>query len=88
MTVRSVYLSGAAFAVLIIGAPLGAEVSASPNAPQAKDPNEKICVKVVNTGSRAKSGKECATRAEWEERRLRSQVDIGAAQRDQDSKRN
>ena len=49
-----------------------------PVAPQAKshDPNEVVCEKEEETGSRLSSHRVCKTRAEWAEERRLNRADI------------
>jgi invasion protein IalB len=51
----------------------------APVAPQAKnahDPNEVVCEKEEETGSRLSSHRVCKTRAEWAEQRRLNRADI------------
>jgi hypothetical protein len=74
-------LAAIAVLALSIGVPALAESTSSVSS-KARDPNEKVCEKIVVTGSRLNVRKVCATRAEWAERRLRAQQDIDKSQRE------
>jgi invasion protein IalB len=52
--------------------------STTPSAPQAKasDPNEVVCEKQEETGSRLVSKRVCMTRAQWAEQRRLNRQDI------------
>jgi hypothetical protein len=46
----------------------------------ANDPDEKICERITPVGSRLATKRVCATRAEWEQRRLQARQDIEKSQ--------
>jgi hypothetical protein len=54
--------------------------SAKPATPNGYDPDERICEKVTVTGSRLATHKVCATRSEWERRRLEERQLIDRSQ--------
>jgi invasion protein IalB len=68
-------------AVSLLVSPVAAApafAQAAPAAPQAKnhDPNEVVCEKEEETGSRLSSHRVCKTRAEWAEERRLNRADI------------
>lgn len=77
-----VFVSAVALAISpVASAPAFAQ--AAPAAPQAKkalDPNEMICEKEEDTGSRLSSHKVCMTRSQWAEQRRLNRMDIDKAQ--------
>ena len=75
-----------ALAIAAVATPAWAEpaqnvtVQAEPGK-KGRDPNEVVCEKVEVIGSRLISKRECATRAQWAERRLRERLDVDKAQK-------
>lgn len=61
--------------------PIGAMAAPEKVAPPVADPDEKICEKVTQIGSRLSRKRICATRAEWAERRLKDRQDAEHIQR-------
>lgn len=57
-----------------------ADVPSSPKG-IAADPNERVCEKIVVTGSRLSTRKICATRAEWEAKRQQDKDLVDQIQR-------
>ncbi len=49
---------------------IAAPQPANPGAPDSRDPNQRICEKITVTGSRLATRTVCATRSEWDQRRL------------------
>ena len=54
--------------------------TAKPATSNGYDPNETICEKITVTGSRLATRKVCATRAEWDRRRLEERQLIDRSQ--------
>ena len=77
---RTIVALVAAVAGALIAAPVTAADPASAQA-AGYDPNERICEKMIVTGSRLASKKVCMTRAEWDERRRGDRDAIERAQR-------
>ncbi len=78
------YRTSAALVAMVAGSLIAAPVAAADSASgQAAgyDPNERICEKMIVTGSRLASKKVCMTRAEWDERRRSDRDAIERAQR-------
>ena len=63
-------------AALMVSAPAAAETKAK----KKLDPNEVVCQKVEQLGSRLSSKKICKTRAEWAEQRRLDRQDISKGQ--------
>src|SRR5687768_11611037 len=76
---RTIVALVAAVAGALIAAPVAAADTASAQA--RYDPNERICEKMIVTGSRLASKKVCMTRAQWDERRRGDRDAIERAQR-------
>ena len=73
--------SGAAFLLATSIPALAQNQQPQPTAPrQAADPNQIICEKVKELGSRLSMKKICMTRAEWAERRLVDRQDLERTQ--------
>ena len=73
-----------ALVAAVAGALIAAPVAAADTAPAQAggyDPNERICEKMIVTGSRLTSKKVCMTRAQWDERRRDDRDSIERAQR-------
>jgi len=85
MYVRSSFATLAA-AAMLIGAPAMAEQVQTPPADQsapvkkAKDPNEIVCERQQDPGSRLAAAKVCHTRAEWADLRHQDRQMIDRAQ--------
>jgi hypothetical protein len=77
---RTIVALVAAVAGALIAAPVAAADTASAQA-GGYDPNERICEKMIVTGSRLASKKVCMTRAQWDERRRDDRDSIERAQR-------
>lgn len=70
----------AAIAGSLITAPVAAAGSASAQA-DGYDPNERVCEKIIVTGSRIASKTVCMTRAQWAERQRDDRDAVERAQR-------
>ena len=81
MFVRPLVCAAVAIAVICVPAVAAAQTAAPASAqtPQA-DPNERICETVTMIGSRLNKKRFCASRAEWEEMRLRDRQEVERAQ--------
>lgn len=64
-----------ALSVLILAAPAVAQTTPAQEKPKKGDPNEVICERQQELGSRLATRKVCMTRAQWEEQR-RSDRDL------------
>jgi hypothetical protein len=76
MLVR-LFLPPAAVAMMAVSIPAAA---ADTTPSKAYDPNEKVCETITMIGSRLAKKKFCATRAEWEQMRLRDRQEVERAQ--------
>jgi len=72
----TMFLPLAGLALLL---PAAASSADNPTKP-SKDPNERVCEKVVPTGSRLVSRRVCATRAEWEDKKRQDRQAVDKAQ--------
>jgi len=61
----------------VAAVPAGAQAS---DAKKAKDPNEVVCEKQKELGSRVATKRICMTRAQWAERRLTDRQEVEKAQ--------
>ena len=83
---RFVFISAAALAVASIASPGFAQDSQQQQQQQqqagkkAADPNEVVCEKQQETGSRLASERVCMTRSQWAEQRRLDRQDIEKAQ--------
>ena len=69
------------FTAPIASAPVFAQsATAAPQARATPDPNEVVCEKEEETGSRLSSHRVCMTRAQWAEQRRLSRMDIEKVQ--------
>jgi hypothetical protein len=67
----------------VASAPAFAQSSPAPQQPaakQARDPNEIVCERVEETGSRLSAHKVCMTRSQWAEQRRLTRQDVEKAQ--------
>lgn len=66
----------------VASAPLFAEATqqAAPQAKNTPDPNEVVCEKEEETGSRLSAHRVCKTRAEWAEERRLNRMEIDKVQ--------
>src|SRR5215213_3486093 len=64
----------------LIAAPVAATGSGSAQA-GTYDPNERVCEKIITTGSRLASKTVCMTRAQWEQRKRDDRDAVEGAQR-------
>ena len=80
MVYRSILALVATVAGALIAAPVAAAGSASAQA-SGYDPNERVCEKIITTGSRLASKTVCMTRAQWEQRRRDDRDAVEGAQR-------
>ena len=71
---------GVAIAGALIAAPVAAAGSASAQT-DGYDPNERVCEKIIVTGSRLATKKVCMTRAQWAERQRDDRDAVERAQR-------
>jgi hypothetical protein len=74
--VRSAFL----FASLAFIASSALAADPKPTTPNAYDPDEKICEKITVTGSPLATRRVCATRSEWERRRIEERQLIDRSQ--------
>jgi invasion protein IalB len=83
---RSVVLMFAAAAVVtpVASGPAFAQAQQQPGAKKAVDPNEVVCEKQEETGSRLSSHKVCMTRSQWAEQRRMDRQEIDKAQTQRD----
>jgi len=58
----------------------GAAATTSATAPKALDPNEMVCEREQEPGSRLASAKVCHTRAEWADLKRQDRQDVDRAQ--------
>jgi invasion protein IalB len=70
---------GAAMAI-VSAVPAVAQQDDKPASKQ-KDPNQVVCEKVEELGTRLSAKKVCMTRSEWAERRRQDRMDIDRTQR-------
>ena len=78
---RSLVSAAVATAVLCVPALAVAQSVAPAPAPQPQaDPNERVCETVTMLGSRLSKKRICASRAEWEQMRLRDRQEVERAQ--------
>ena len=70
--------SVAAVAGALIAAPVAAAGSTEAD---RYDPNERVCEKIITTGSRLASKTVCMTRAQWEQRKRDDREVVEGAQR-------
>ena len=72
-------------AILASGPAIALAAQTQTQSPQvaqsAYDPNERICESIPTIGSRIAKKKVCATRAEWEEKRMLDRQAVEQAQR-------
>ncbi len=80
MICRTMAGLAAAIAGALVAAPVTASGSASAQA-DGYDPNERVCEKIIVTGSRLASKKVCMTRAQWAERQRDDRDAVERAQR-------
>jgi hypothetical protein len=85
MYVRSSLEILAAAAAMLIGAPAAAQQAQTPPTDQSvqakpKDPNEMVCERQQDPGSRLAAAKVCHTRAEWADLRHQDRQMIDRAQ--------
>ena len=78
MLYRAFAALGATLAGALIAAPVAAADSAQAG---AYDPNERVCEKIITTGSRLASKTVCMTRAQWEQRKRDDRDAVEGAQR-------
>lgn len=73
-----VFVTAAALFISPVASSPAFAQAATPAAPQAKslDPNEVVCEKEEETGSRLGGHKVCMTRAQWAEQRRLNRQDI------------
>jgi invasion protein IalB len=90
IVMRKLLITTAA-AVLVSGAAPAFAQSAQPAQPQqqqtskpARDPNEIVCERQQEMGSRIATQRVCKTRAEWAEERRSNRMDIDKAQMQRD----
>ena len=82
MSYRAFAALVATVAGALIAAPASAAAAGSASAQAGGyDPNERICEKMVVTGSRLASKTVCMTRAQWDERRRDDRDAVERAQR-------
>ena len=78
---KVVFLSAAAlFATPIISSPAVAQQQQQQTAKKQLDPNEVVCEKQQETGSRLASERVCKTRSQWAEQRRTDRQEIDRAQ--------
>jgi hypothetical protein len=80
ITTAASLLIGAAPALAQSAQPAQGEQTAKP----AKDPNEVICERQEEIGSRLSTQKVCKTRAEWAEERRQGRMDLDKQQTQRD----
>jgi hypothetical protein len=82
MFVRPIISAAIAITVVCVPAAAAAQTAPAPapaQPPQA-DPNERICETITMIGSRLNKKRFCASRAEWEQMRLRDRQEVERAQ--------
>lgn len=81
---RSLFVASAVSLMIssVATAPVFAQAApaAPPTAKRALDPNEVVCEKEQDTGSRLSSHKVCMTRSQWAEQRRLNRMDIDKMQ--------
>jgi hypothetical protein len=82
MFIRTLVSAAIATAVICVPAVAAAQTAAAPAPaqPPRADPNERICETITMTGSRLNKKRFCASRAEWQEMRLRDRQEVERAQ--------
>ncbi len=76
----NVWKTGASALLLTAAVPVLAQGAPAGTAEKKPDPNEVICEKVKEMGSRLSIKKVCMTRAQWAERRLTDRQDLETRQ--------
>jgi hypothetical protein len=81
MFVRHLVCAAVVTAVICVPAVAGAQTAApAPTQTPQADPNERICETITMIGSRLGKKRFCASRAEWEQMRLRDRQEVERAQ--------
>lgn len=81
MFVRTLVSAAIATAVICVPAVAAAQTAApAPAQPPQANPNERICETITMTGSRLGKKRFCASRAEWQEMRLRDRQEVERVQ--------
>ena len=66
--------------IVVVPSPAFAKGDATPNF-RTGDPSERICEKIVVTGSRLAAKKFCGTRAQWADKQLQDRQEVERIQR-------
>lgn len=76
--------SAAALSALLAAAPLIAQTTPAPTpaapAAKAQNPNEVVCEKIKETGSRLGSKRVCMTRGQWADLKLQDRLEVERVQ--------